>query len=120
MHVKMLISLQGAGVDVDRVVKRFAGNSAMYEKFLMKFPEDENFEKAVEAFQNKNWNELETSVHTLKGVSGNLGFDRLYNVCSKIVLLLRENRQDELEKPFAEMKVAYEEIVRVLTDEVQV
>lgn len=119
MHVKMLISLQDAGVDVDCAVKRFGDNSALYEKFLMKFPDDDNFEKAVEAFRIKNWSELEISVHTLKGVSGNLGFDRLYNVCSKIVLLLRENRQGEIEKPFAEMKAAYEEIIRILTDEVQ-
>ena len=38
MDVKRILDLQRAGVDAEGTLGRFAGNSALYEKYLMKFP----------------------------------------------------------------------------------
>ena len=40
MDVKRILDLQRAGVDAEGTLGRFAGNSALYEKYLMKFPLD--------------------------------------------------------------------------------
>ena len=41
MGLKVLIALQSAGVDTEGALRRFAGNSALYERFLLRSPADE-------------------------------------------------------------------------------
>ncbi len=36
-------ALQDAGIDLPGALRRLAGNTELLEKFLMRFPEDDNF-----------------------------------------------------------------------------
>lgn len=36
-------ALQDAGIDLPGALRRMAGNTELLEKFLMRFPEDDNF-----------------------------------------------------------------------------
>ena len=112
----LLDSLKNAGVDTDGSIARFVGNTAMYEKFLRKFPGDDTFAKIKPAFDKDDWTEALNATHTLKGVSGNLGMTRLYKACSDTVALIRAGEQDKAKQSFAELKSAYDEIHAVIKD----
>ena len=43
MDLNTILELKGAGVDIDGALRRFSGNSALYEKFLKKFLTDSTF-----------------------------------------------------------------------------
>ena len=74
MDVKRILDLQRAGVDAEGTLGRFAGNSALYEKYLMKFPLDGTFAKIGPALRAGEWDAALNAVHTLKGISGNWGW----------------------------------------------
>ena len=46
MDLNTILELKGAGVDIDGALRRFSGNSALYEKFLKKFLTDSTFPRS--------------------------------------------------------------------------
>lgn len=114
MDMKRLSALQTAGIDTESALRRFGGNSALYEKFLMKFPQDDSFAQIGPALEQEDWAAALTAAHTLKGVSGNLGMDRLFRSCSEIVSLLREKNDAEAVKAYEKLQSAYEDVIRAL------
>lgn len=116
MDEKLMTALQAAGVETEQAVRRFGGNSALYMKFLVKFLDDPTFETVTEAFQKKNFEEMVTSAHTLKGVSANLGMMRLYEACSKVVALLRSGETETALNFYGELEDAYRAICKTIND----
>mgnify|MGYP003289545667 CR=1 FL=1 len=79
----------------EETVKRFSGNLALLEKFVRKFPNDENWAKLKATANDDNWAEMEVTAHTLKGYAGNMGFAKLYDACCEIVKAIREKDFDK-------------------------
>lgn len=77
--------LEGAGVNVEETLRRFMNNEMLMIKFLRKFVDDENMNKLRTLIAAKHYNEVLPVAHTLKGVSGNLGFVKLYEIFSRCV-----------------------------------
>lgn len=74
----------------DETVKRFSGNLALLEKFVRKFPQDENWLKLKATANDDDWSQMEMTAHTLKGYAGNMGFGKLYEACCEVVKAIRE------------------------------
>lgn len=106
--------LQEIDVDVKGGISRFAGNAGMYERFLDKFPSEPTFGLLVAAMKQQNLDEAQSAAHTLKGVAGNLGMNRLYLTCSDMVGHLRSGEQKKAEHSYEMLKTAYEEIINVV------
>lgn len=117
MDIQKRALLKNAGIDTETAIARFAGNEQLYEKFLNKFISDDNFNIALQAFQNKDWNEMHGAIHTLKGVSGNLGMDTLYHSCTQTLQLLRNEEMEKLESSFLAVQNAYQTIICTLAKE---
>ena len=66
MKDEVMDILKENGADVDNSLKRFMGNRGLYEKFLLKFPEDQNMSSLRECMKNKNYGYSFKCVHTLK------------------------------------------------------
>lgn len=79
------------GIDYNEGVRRFSGNAAIYEKFLFKFLDDMTFEELDEAMQNHDYGTAFSAAHTLKGVTGNLSMNRLYQELVAFVEMLRNS-----------------------------
>ena len=62
-------ALQNAGIDLPDALRRMAGNTELLEKFLMRFPEDDNFGILGRALDGADWDTALIAVHTLKGIS---------------------------------------------------
>jgi len=78
-----------AGINYDTGVNRFAGNAAMFEKFLLKFPDDPTFPDLKAAIAGDDADQAFRLAHTLKGVAGNLSFDELLKNLNPVVETLR-------------------------------
>lgn len=78
----------------DEVLERFSGNQEFLEMFLKKFPEDATIQAVKDSCQTDDWDKILTDVHTLKGTSGNFGFETLFNACSKVVADIRAKDYD--------------------------
>jgi len=77
------------GADVQGTLSRFAGNEAIYSKFLLKFKADPNFQALKQSLDGENMEEAFKAAHTLKGVSINLGLMPIYEAASAMSELLR-------------------------------
>ena len=78
----------------DEVLERFSGNQEFLEMFLKKFPEDATIQAVKDSCQTDDWDKILADVHTLKGTSGNFGFEALFNACSKVVADIRAKDYD--------------------------
>ena len=114
MEINTILALNNIGIDTEGALQRFAGNSAMYQKFLLKFPQDENYGKIAPALSRGDWDAALTAAHTLKGVSGNLGMNRLFRACSNVVTLLRTADYAGAAQAYIELMNAHEEIINAL------
>lgn len=87
------------GVNTEETLRRFSGNSDLMEKFIRKFPQDKTLEGLEAAIAAKEYPSIEETAHTLKGVSGNLGFTELYELSAALVTAVRAKdfaKADEL------------------------
>ena len=75
MDLNTILELKGAGVDIEGALRRFSGNSVLYEKFLKKFLTDSTFSQITKAFEGENREDALMATHTLKGVTANLGME---------------------------------------------
>ena len=76
------------GGDFAQVEKRLPSVS-MVKRFITKFLDDGSFSQLCEAMEDGRREEAFRAAHTLKGVSANLGFDRLQASADKLTELLR-------------------------------
>ena len=107
-------TLIAANVDYENGKKRFAGNEALYEKYLLKFKDDVHYEAAKRAYDAGDFETLLKEAHTLKGVAGTLGLIDIYQTCANIVTALRAERMDQVPQLFHLLQHAYEKTMIAL------
>lgn len=94
-------------IDYDNVLLKFGNNEILYKRFLKKFLEDETYYELEKSWNVKNYDEVEKSAHTLKGVSANLGINRLFELTSKIVQAVRMETYDNMEETYKKLEEEY-------------
>ncbi len=80
------------GGDYEGACKRLI-NEKLLLRFLQKFPEDPSMQLLRDAVNKEDIENSFRSVHTLKGVSGNLGLTVLYNAAVNLTEQLRPRRE---------------------------
>lgn len=106
--------LLAANIDYENGKKRFAGNEVLYEKYLLKFKEDAHYEAVKAAFESENYEEMQKTAHTLKGVAGTLGLTDIYQNCADIVAALRSENREQIPQLFHSLQHAYEKTMDIL------
>lgn len=101
-------------VDEKTLLNRFSGNRALMERFIRKFSQDQTYTELCEAKRADNADGMLRAAHTLKGITGNLGMDSLYRLCSRMVEDLRAGHMEHLEERFASIQQEYERIIQCL------
>ena len=84
------------------------------EKFVIRFLEDDSFQKLCEARAAENPGEVFRAVHTLKGVSQNLGFTRLFEACHVMTEAVRGGVKLENEALFDAVVKEYDTTVNCI------
>lgn len=101
-------------MDTEGAVRRFSGNSGLYERFLNKFLSDPTFGMVTDAFKAGDAQLALTATHTFKGLTANLGLTKLYNISSEMVSLIRDGDYEAAAGTFPDLKAAYDEICGIL------
>lgn len=114
MNEQVKTDLRAAGVNVEGALARLMNSEGLYEKLLVKFKADANYTKMVEAIQEQRYEDAFHCAHTLKGVAGNLGLDRLMEKDIVIVEKLRKGVTEGVEEDLKEVKAAYEAVMTVI------
>ena len=103
--------LVAVGVNYDKGLERFMGNTDLYRKFLGKFLYDSSFEEFNTALSAGHLEEAEKAVHTLKGTSGNLSLETLYKAADATVQAIRQNKERaEIDKLAEDVRTHYQEV----------
>ena len=105
---------EGAGVNVEETLRRFMNNEMLMIKFLRKFVDDENMNKLRTLIADKHYNEVLPVAHTLKGVSGNLGLIKLYEIFSRMCQDCRNDQYEDLDGLFAQAEANYSKVVEAI------
>ena len=106
--------LEDAGVNVDETLRRFMNNEALMVKFLKKFVDDENMKHLRTLIADKKYQEVLPVAHTLKGVCGNLGFVKLYELFSRMCQDCRSEQYENLNDMFAQTEEDYAKVVEAI------
>ena len=74
----------------------------------MKIPENykDIINKIKEQITNENYKEVEREIHTLKGVSGNIGADTTHNLSKEVETAFKANRDIINLKSFKDLKIS--------------
>ena len=96
-----------AGIDVNSALERFMGNEALLERFLKKFPQDENYQKLCAAMEASDWEAALTAAHTLKGICGNLSIAPLFDLLAIQVAAFRADDWHSAKKIMPQISGAY-------------
>lgn len=97
------------GGDYNDILHRF-----MNENMVLKFPQDNNMALFEESWAKKDYETAFRAMHTLKGVSVNLGFTALYNVSSALTEKLRSQEYDNLDGLITDVKKQYDIVIEAI------
>ncbi|MHD0319311.1 Hpt domain-containing protein [Fusobacterium sp. THCT1E2] len=108
--------LKNYGNDVDGTLNRFCGNENLYKKFIRIFFERENPEKIREQYKNKEYDELLMAAHTYKGITGNLGLTKLFEMFGEIVDKIRRKDYETIREMIEKVLEEKEKLERALKE----
>lgn len=88
-NTDLIKKLGDYGADVAGIVDRFMGDEKLYQKCLVSFMQDGNFEQLRQAIEDDDIPSAFEAAHALKGVTGNMGVTPMYRKVCDIVEKLR-------------------------------
>lgn len=86
------------------------------KKFSAKFLEDNNYAVLCSAIEQNNREEAFRAAHTLKGISINLGYERLYQAAAELTEALRTEWQDNTDILFEKVSEEYQNTVSAVQE----
>lgn len=110
----MIQRLKEIGINVDNVVSRLGGNEIFYLSVCRRFQDDRNYQLFQNALVKDDFESARIYIHTLKGVSANLGFAQMELICKSILEDLKNNDIVSLQQHKAELSEDYNKIVSIL------
>lgn len=110
----LIEELTAVGVDIDDALKRFMGNSALYEKLVKKLPANVEKYEVAEYFKKKDYETAVSNAHSLKGVAGNLSIKPMFDGYTKVVDFLRGNEVEKAEEAFEKTLVIQKNIINII------
>ena len=110
-------NLMMAGINTETGLDRFSQDKEVFEEFLVKFLDDQNYQILLKALNKKDVKAAFLAAHSLKGISGNLSMDRLYAAVCNLVEVLRKGNLINVETFILPVTEAYEILVETIKTE---
>lgn len=104
---------QEIGSDFEDVLARIP-NEALIGKLVLKFPKEDSYDVLVASMEKQDYPEALVAVHTMKGLSLNLGFTALGAACSAMNEALKMGIHENLEELYREVTAEYQKVVALL------
>ncbi|MCP4271985.1 MAG: response regulator [Gammaproteobacteria bacterium] len=102
------------GIDVETGLIRVGGNRKLYKNLLIKFRDDysNSFQKIKRAIEDNNLKDAEMYAHTVRGVAGNIGINKLQKIADDLEAGIRKRETDKFDSM---LKKYSRELSKVLT-----
>jgi PAS domain S-box-containing protein len=106
------------GIDVESSLIRVGGNRKLYKKLLIEFRDDysNSFHDIKTALNNDNLEEAERFAHSIKGVAGNLGINKLHKIASDLEAGIRKRETDRYDVMLKEYSKELSKLLTTLKD----
>lgn len=114
MQAEIREKLEKSGIDVSVALERFMKNELLFERFLIKFLSDSNYEKLEKAIDTGDKEAALIASHTLKGICGNLSMSELFDLLSRQVAAFRAEKWDEGIELMKKISEEYKTVVEVI------
>lgn len=101
------------GGNYDEVMGRLR-SERLVQKFVLKFLDDGSFDLLCRSMEGADYEEAFRAAHTLKGVSQNLSFTKLYRSSHEITEALRDKSYDKAAQLFAKVEADYLQTVAAI------
>ncbi len=108
------LNMKKAGIDADSVISRLGGDVELYMTICLKFINDPTFSNILLAVAENNLSEAGIHIHTLKGVSANLGFIRLKALCDTLLEELKNKSYFDFNIDLCRLKKDYHSLISYL------
>lgn len=108
--------LAAHGVDTQATLERFMGNEDLYKKILKKFSADTSFADAVKARDEGRDEDVQMHIHTLKGVSANLGLAPIFHITEEMMALFRSDDKQQAYGLFDELENKYGDFLDLIEE----
>lgn len=105
---------QISGIDWPVTLDRFMNNENLYQKILLKFPDDPSFHELKKHMTAGDAQAAFTYAHTLKGVAGNLGLENLFKTVSLLTDELRNGHIEKVSGLMNELNTQYEAVCNLI------
>ena len=96
--------------------KRVMNNGKLYAKLLTKFKADTKLEELVAFVETQDWDNAQSTIHTIKGIAANLSLTELFNQSLDIEAQvkgksLKAESLESLKQCMAETLIAVEKVI---------
>lgn len=102
--------MERVGVNIEEAMDRFVDNEELLMLFIGKFAHDPSYESFKSAMEERRYDDAFKSLHSLKGVCGNLSITKLFDAVCKEVEYLRDKNYQEAENWYPEVVKEYERV----------
>ena len=86
------------------------------EKFVLLFLKDQSYQNFQDGLKEKEMEHAFRAVHTLKGVSLNLGFQQLFKISDQMTEALRASDMEKICQLLPEFEACYQQHVDVVSE----
>lgn len=116
MNEKQWHALVLRETDVNGAIRRCSGNEALYVQCLIQFLDDPTMEQLNSAIKNRLWDDAFTAAHALKGLAGNMGFIPLMHSLSRLVVMIRGGRTNDVDECMSFVNSHYRNITDAIKE----
>ncbi len=104
------------GIDINSGLRRIGGNKQLFMKLLREFAEDYSHadDELRAAMTSGDLDEARPMLHTIQGISGNIGATRLHDAAMSVRECLKQHLLDELSDCADEFYAAFDEVKQAL------
>ena len=108
------LRMKKAGIDADSVISRLGGDVELYLSICLKFIQDPTIPSIFQAVADNNFSEAGMHLHTLQGVTANLGFTRLHELCVTLLEELKSKSYMSFKTDIRRLKKEYSSLIAFL------
>ena len=107
-------TLKEYGVKTNQGLERCCNMEAFYFKMITAAVRDGNFEKLGKALEKNDLKEAFEAAHALKGITGNLALDPLYDAVCEIVEPLRAKEERDYTDMYKKVMDAKDRLTAII------
>ena len=86
------------------------------KKFLYRFADNTHFTDGKKAYEQKDYDGVLKAIHALKGFSGTLAMEEVYQASSAVVDNIRKEEYDKLPQNMEWLEKEYKRVMQIYQD----